>query len=564
MIFYRIVVLFLFCCMTANLRATPHVEQLLEATYQDLYPWKISFVEDRLSDQDIVNEQDVGEFLLIKDKVFTINEEQYIQFSQYYQGVPICGKSITARYKLGNKILKKSLEKASFSGSVVKGISSVKAESHLKFQDRIVVAESVVDSIITKYGLKREQIDDIDYRPIFWVDSKQKLVPTLKVSLYAKAQDGGIPLWLHSVVDLKTKETYLQWNQIRLAKSYIKDQGPGGNYKTGRYIFGQSLPALKVYTHEHGQSCLLSSQGVRVFDLEERDVTSNNLRELLPVSYTCFNNQGDVFWRIQRNQAFSAANDVYAFSQLVFDMLREWYGVENFIVDRHNQTIPANLLVHVGNSSENAYWDGYNKLFVFGNGSNHYYPMTSLDIVAHEIGHALTEYYTNLAYLDQSGAIDESFSDMLSIAVKMYLLERYHEGYTKLFPDGNIEWEFGNSITKYGGAIRSFRKPSKYGGADCYTRTGGCTISYHQIKENLKPHLGSGVMSRAFYLLALELGLKDAFRLFLVGNRLFWQSDTDFSEAAYGIKRAAAQLPISTQLIERVFSQVGVKIPRKK
>ena len=52
-------------------------------------------------------------------------------------------------------------------------------------------------------------------------------------------------------------------------------------------------------------------------------------------------------------------------------------------------------------------------LFVFCR-KNIFYPLTSLDIVCHEIGHAVTQWHGgNLEYWKQSGAMNEAYSDIL-------------------------------------------------------------------------------------------------------------------------------------------------------
>ena len=58
-----------------------------------------------------------------------------------------------------------------------------------------------------------------------------------------------------------------------------------------------------------------------------------------------------------------------------------------------------------------AYWDG--SYINFGDGvCDRMYPVTSADIVAHEIAHGFTQYTSGLVYSDESGAMNEAFSDM--------------------------------------------------------------------------------------------------------------------------------------------------------
>jgi bacillolysin len=57
----------------------------------------------------------------------------------------------------------------------------------------------------------------------------------------------------------------------------------------------------------------------------------------------------------------------------------------------------------------------------FGDGDNiEAGPLPTLDIVAHEYGHAITEYTSGLAYDYESGALDESYSDLMGALVEFW------------------------------------------------------------------------------------------------------------------------------------------------
>ena len=58
--------------------------------------------------------------------------------------------------------------------------------------------------------------------------------------------------------------------------------------------------------------------------------------------------------------------------------------------------------VHYGEAHNNAQWDG--KTLSFGDGAvRKYYPLVTLDIMAHELGHGFTEQNSGLVYSGQSG-----------------------------------------------------------------------------------------------------------------------------------------------------------------
>ncbi|MFA6001340.1 MAG: M4 family metallopeptidase, partial [Thermoleophilia bacterium] len=110
------------------------------------------------------------------------------------------------------------------------------------------------------------------------------------------------------------------------------------------------------------------------------------------------------------------ANDTFKNFGLVYDYYKNTFGRDNF----NNKSDTATVsIVHYKIHEDNAAWTG--KRFVFGDGS---YPMPnsnaygmSLDIVGHEYTHAVTHHTANLVYSDQSGALNESFSDVFGCMI---------------------------------------------------------------------------------------------------------------------------------------------------
>jgi Zn-dependent metalloprotease len=107
----------------------------------------------------------------------------------------------------------------------------------------------------------------------------------------------------------------------------------------------------------------------------------------------------------------------------------------------------------------NAFWDGSRMTYGDGDGVN-YGPLVSLDICGHEIAHGVTEYSANLVYSYQSGALNESFSDIFGESIEK-------------FASGTNDWLMGDDIGAggSGGALRSMSNPNAYGDPDTYLGT---------------------------------------------------------------------------------------------
>jgi vibriolysin len=75
--------------------------------------------------------------------------------------------------------------------------------------------------------------------------------------------------------------------------------------------------------------------------------------------------------------------------------------------------------VHFGSGYNNAFW--YNNQMTYGDGNgSSFSPLVALDIAGHEMTHGVTEYSANLTYANESGALNESMSDVFGAMVESY------------------------------------------------------------------------------------------------------------------------------------------------
>lgn len=137
-------------------------------------------------------------------------------------------------------------------------------------------------------------------------------------------------------------------------------------------------------------------------------------------------------------------------------------------------------------------------LYIVSNGHWYNYFSGAIDIVAHELTHGVTQYSSNLQYLNESGALNEAFSDIMGISVKFF----YHAGGTGPLK-ANYSMGADISIPVVPGALpagdRSMENPGVYGQPDHYSRR------YTGTADNGGVHTNSGIANHAFYL-AIEGG----------------------------------------------------------
>ena len=83
-----------------------------------------------------------------------------------------------------------------------------------------------------------------------------------------------------------------------------------------------------------------------------------------------------------------------------------------------------------------------------------------LDIIAHELTHGVTQYSSNLEYMHQSGALSESFSDILAIIIKNWYGKGANSSVDKW------DWEIGSGMRGNGLPLRDLRNPRRTGDPD--------------------------------------------------------------------------------------------------
>jgi Zn-dependent metalloprotease len=161
--------------------------------------------------------------------------------------------------------------------------------------------------------------------------------------------------------------------------------------------------------------------------------------------------------------------------------------------------------VHVGVEYNNATFDGSVMRFGDGDGIRFTDFTKSLDVIAHELGHGVTQHTgEDLEYQGQSGALNESFSDVFGSLVKQWA-----NGQTV----SQADWRIGQEVWTpgvQGDALRSMKEPGKayvnhpMFGTD--PQPGHMNKFVMTSSDNGGVHINSGIPNRAFYEAAMLIG----------------------------------------------------------
>jgi thermolysin len=160
----------------------------------------------------------------------------------------------------------------------------------------------------------------------------------------------------------------------------------------------------------------------------------------------------------------------------------------------------------------------------------------ALDVVAHELTHGVTDYTSGLIYRNESGALNEAFSDIMGTSVEFYF-QQAGAGYLK------ADYLLGEDLTSPQSAFRSMANPQAYDDPDHYSKR------YVGSADNGGVHSNSGIANNAFYL-AVESGVNRTSGLSVQGvgsanrekiEKVFYRGFTQLlpANATFALARAA-------------------------
>ncbi|QRM32007.1 M4 family metallopeptidase [Microvirga sp. VF16] len=216
----------------------------------------------------------------------------------------------------------------------------------------------------------------------------------------------------------------------------------------------------------------------------------------LPGAVLVRTEQGEESADISVNRAFDGLGATREFYREVLD--------RNSIDD---QGMRLDGYVHYGAGYNNAFWDGQQMVFGDGDGVMFTDFTSSLDVIGHELTHGVTEHVAGLEYHKQSGALNESMSDVFGSLVKQWSLGQTAE---------QADWLIGAEVFTPGieaDALRSMKAP---GTAYDNETFGKDPQPDHMSKFVHLPdteegdyggvHINSGIPNKAFYLTATAIG----------------------------------------------------------
>ncbi|MFQ5595034.1 MAG: M4 family metallopeptidase [Anaerolineae bacterium] len=264
-------------------------------------------------------------------------------------------------------------------------------------------------------------------------------------------------------------------------------------------LYDHQAPARNVYLIDAQAGLILRSYSRLTTGRDRRTYTANHGQALPGTLW--LTEAGPVEGQTPDADGLNA----HQFAGDTYDYYSAIHGRDSF--DNNGAMLIAT--VHYGANYQNAFWNGTQ--MVYGDGF-----ASANDVVAHELTHAVTENTANLVYAFQSGALNESFSDIFGAMVD------------------DEDWLMGEDLPI--GAIRSLSSPPAFGdpeNLDQYVPT---------CQDNGGVHTNSGIPNKAAYLLSEAIGRPTAGQILYRLLTYYLTSSSGFNDARAGAIQSAQDL----------------------
>ncbi|MFF3022844.1 M4 family metallopeptidase [Gottfriedia sp. NPDC057948] len=455
-----------------------------------------------------------------------------LRLQQVYNGVPVWGSTQTALVADDGVL-------TAFSGTVAPNLDTkkgLKSEKKVNANKSIKIAEA-----------------DLGYTPIYEKD------PTADLVVYTNGDEATYaylvnlnflspkPGNFNYFIDASTGKILNSYNNLDEADSSAPPTKPGGTTSstnttgTGVGVLGdtKTLNMTVSGSTYYLQDNTRASGGIFTYD-------AANKTRLAGTLWTSPDN-------LLNSTYDAAAVDAHYFAGLTFDYYKTVFNRNSY--DNKGGALKSS--VHYGRNYNNAFWNGTQMVYGDGDGTT-FIPLSGgIDVVAHELTHAVTETSSNLTYQNESGALNEAISDIFGTLIEFY-------------NNKNPDYLIGEDIYTpkiAGDALRSMSDPTKYGDPDNYANR------YTGTSDNGGVHTNSGIINKAAYLIAnggtaygvsvTGIGNDKLAQIFYRANTVYLTASSTFSQARAACVKAASDLygtsSAEVTTVNKAFDAVGVK-----
>ncbi|MCC6396042.1 MAG: M4 family metallopeptidase [Bacteroidetes bacterium] len=354
--------------------------------------------------------------------------------------------------------------------------------------------------------------------------------------VYLPDEAGRLTLcWLVPVgggFDLR-KDVFVETTTGRVVKEYNRIMSDGPVVGSGTDVRGVSR-TLGVY--QIGSQYVMIDASKSMYNPSQSQFPDDGRGVIY--AYDFHNGEESIYYITSTNQNSwsvpSGVSALYTGSKL-FDYYKTVHG-RNAI---DNQGSTMNFAVNFKSNYSNAFWTGQYMVFGNGDGSTFSDLSGAFDVTAHEMTHGVTEWSAGLLYENQSGALNESFSDVFGALFEFWL-----EGAAG-------DWLMGEDVFTPGtpgDALRSMSDPG--GPAVPAGSRQPANMSEYVVLPNTEAgdyggvHTNSGIPNKAFYLFATSPGVtkEEAGAVYYRALTTYLTKNSRFVDCRLAVIKAAEDL----------------------
>ncbi|WP_029450684.1 M4 family metallopeptidase [Clostridium algidicarnis] len=470
------------------------------------------FIKGTLSEDLTPSADKVIEFMNNNNKLFEISNEYndfslkevekdelgftHVSLEQVFDGKKIYGKNVKAHFNDNGELI-------TITGTLENRIDSIEKENSnpIDSEEAIEIAKNSKEF----YELSEEVVAE-NY--IYYKDSKAYEVYKVNI-VYDMPTFGSWDIF----VDVYSGE-------IIECKNLIREDNVAGS---GIAVNGDER-SLNLY-----------KSGIKHY-LQDRTKNMGGYISTYTANYRNTTN-GSLIYNETNTINDPSAVSAHSYAGVVYDFYKNMFNRNSI----DNKGMSINSVAHYGSAYNNAFWNGYK--MVYGDGDGRLFAPLSgdLDVVAHEMTHGVTTHTCNLNYENQSGALNESMSDIFGVLTQTYDKYNVDNGGTWEFNSG--DWVVGDEIytpSVPGDALRSLVNPTLYNQPD--------HMNNYRNLPNTKAgdyggvHINSGIPNKAGYLVAQSIGCEKTSRIYYRALTVYFNSTTNFVQAKLGLVQAAQDL----------------------
>ena len=445
----------------------------------------------------------------------------HVRFQQVAHGVPVVGAELAAHYDGEGRL-------TSIDANYISGIRDLDVRPKLSAQLARDVA--LADVVATSKNVDESKLSASDGKLVVLAGGERPAALAFEYTIRAVFGDEPA-IWIITV-DAKTGEILHRYNNLQTIEA------------TGAGVLGDTK---KFQVVQSGSTYAMNdtSRGVSISTYDANGQQAGPSQGATPVSSSTLTS-----W--DRGVGPGAAVDAHVYAGVVFDYYKKVHA-RNAIDGAGGAMLST---AHFGQAYDNAFWDGTG--MSYGDGGQLFRPLSAgLDVVAHEFTHGVTERTSSLNYQGQSGALNESVSDIFGVFIEH-----------SLRPDDTKNWTMGENIALGTVGIRDFKTPANG------DQPGNMSVYVNTQQDNGGVHINSGIPNNAAYLMttggtnpvsnikvSFGIGWAKSEQLWYRANTKYFLSTTNFAQAAQGVMQAAKDIALTaneTNIVDCAWKAVGV------